>query len=263
MTPITTVRRPLLLTFVLTLGLQTVATQPASLTVAAAADLGPALRELAAEYEKRTGTHLALVFGSSGNLATQIEHGAPYDVFFSADTDYPRQLEAKGLIAPGSLQRYAIGKLVLFASKDSPLDLKGLAMRALIEPSVHKIAIANPQHAPYGRAAVAAIRRADLYLRVGEKLVFGENVFQAAQFVLSGNAQIGMVPLSLAIAPGMADKGKYRELPDGSYPAIEQAVVILKGAKEQAMAQRFLGFVKSPEAAAILRRYGFQLPEAK
>lgn len=264
MTCVTTPRRPVIaLTLVLTLSLLAVAAQPAPLTVAAAADLSPALRELAADFEKRTGTKVALVFGSSGNLATQIEHGAPYDMFFSADTDYPHQLEAKDLIAPGSLHRYAIGKLVLFASKDSPLDLKGLGMRALIDPSVHKIAIANPQHAPYGRAAMAAMKRAGLYPRIAQKLVLGENVSQAAQFVLSGNAQIGIVPLSLALAPGMAGASKYWELPDGSYPPIEQAVVILKGVKERPAAEKFLDFVKSPDAAAILRGYGFQLPEAK
>lgn len=240
-----------------------IAAQSPPLTVAAAADLGPALRELAAAYEKRTGTHVSLVFGSSGNFATQIEHGAPYDIFFSADTDYPRQLESKGLVVPSSLYRYAIGKLVIITPNNSPLELKGHGMDALIDPSVQKIAIANPQHAPYGRAAVAAMKRADVYSRVAGKVVLGENVSQAAQFVLSGNAQIGLVPLSLAIAPGMADESKYWQLPDGSYPPIEQAVVILKRTKELPSAEKFLQFVKSPDAAVVLRRYGFQPPEAK
>ncbi len=263
MTSVTMLRQALMvLTLVLTLPFQAVAAPPV-LTVAAAADLGPALRELAAEYEKRSGTHVALVFGSSGNLATQIEHGAPYDVFFSADTDYPRQLETKGLTVPGSFYRYAVGRLVLMVVRDSPLDLKRLGTQVLLDVSVRKIAIANPDHAPYGRAAVAALKQAGLYSRIAQKLVFGENVSQTAQFVLSGNAQIGIVPLSLAVAPEMSATSKYWELPDGSYPPIEQAVVILKGAIDSSSAEKFLQFVKSRESGAVLRRYGFQLPEAK
>ncbi len=250
-----------LLALVLAFCVRTTAAQPALLTIAAAADLSPALRELAADYETRTGAHVALVFGSSGNLTTQIEHGAPYDVFFSADTDYPRQLESQGLVVAGSLYRYAIGKLVLFVAKDSTLDVQHLGMQALLDTSVHKIAIANPQHAPYGRAAMAVMKRAGVYPRIAQKLVLGENVSQAAQFVLSGNAQIGIVPLSLALAPGIA--GKYWELPRDLYVPIEQAAVILKRSKNLQAAEGFLQFVKSPEAAVVLRRYGFQIPEAK
>jgi molybdate transport system substrate-binding protein len=263
MTCVTSSRaRLLLLTFALTLCPYGVAADR-TLTVAAAADLGPALQELATAYQQRTGTRVALVLGSSGNLTSQIEHGAPYHVFFSADTGYPRQLESKGLTQPGSMYVYAAGKLVLFVVRDSPLGVHQLGMRALLDSSVQKIAIANPRHAPYGRAAMAAIESAGLAPRISHKLVLGEDVTQAAQFVLSGNAQIGIIPLSLVLAPGMAGKGKYWQLPAAAYPPIEQAAVILKSTKEPALANGFIEFVKSPPAAAVLRRYGFERPETK
>jgi molybdate transport system substrate-binding protein len=232
-----------------------------TLTVAAAADTQPALREIASQYEKRGTAKVALVFGSSGNLATQIQNGAPYDVFLSADLDYPQRLESRGLALLGSLTTYALGRLVLWAPSTPALDLRGLGLKALIAPGVRTIAIANPEHAPYGKAAVAALRSAKLYDAVKSRLVLGENVSQAAQFVASGNAQVGMIPLSLALAPELARTGQWWEVPPESYPAITQGAVVLRKTRNERAAEEFVAFLKSGEAAAILRRHGFRLPE--
>src|SRR5262245_3083217 len=172
------------------------------LRVAAASDLQAALPAIAAQFETETGRKVAITYGSSGNFFTQLQNGAPFDVFLSADIDYPRQLERDGTAETGSLYNYASGRIVLWTRADSPLDLKrGLA--ALADPSVRRIAIANPDHAPYGRAAVAALHHEGIYDRVLPKLVRGENIAQAAQFVQSGNADAGIVALSLAMAPGL------------------------------------------------------------
>ena len=231
-----------------------------NLTVAAAANLGPALREISANFEKSSGTHVELAFGASGNLAMQIENGAPFDVFFSADMDYPRSLEAKGAAAPGSLAVYATGKLVLWVTNASGIDLDQLQPQMLLLESVHKIAIANPQHAPYGKAAVEFLRKAGLYDRVAAKFVLGEDVAQTAEFVRSGNADVGIISLSLALAPAMKERGKYREIAADLYTPIRQAGVILKHAKNPSAAAKFLAYVRSAEAAAVLARYGFEPP---
>ena len=178
------------------------------INVAAAADLSSALQEVAANYEKRTGVVVKLSFGASGALTQQIQNGAPFDVFFSADMDYPRQLIAGGQADGATLYRYAVGQLVLWVPQDSPLDVERKGMDVLLDPSVKKISIANPQHAPYGRAAVAALKHYGLYEKLGDRLVLGENVAQAAQFVESGNAQVGLVALAHAMAPAMSGKGQ-------------------------------------------------------
>ena len=166
--------------------------------IAAAADLNYALNDLAARFEAKSGTKVLLSFGSSGNLFSQIQHGAPFDLFFSADEDYPKKLAAAGAMDGPTLRTYAIGHLVLWLPKASPLDPTTLQMKVLTDPSVSRISIANPQHAPYGRAAMAALEHYGLKDTVASKLVYGENVSQAAQFVQSGNAQAGLVALSLA-----------------------------------------------------------------
>src|SRR5438270_1183070 len=182
------------------------------LNVAAASDLSFAMKELAASYEKQTGTAVKVTLGSSGNFFTQIQNGAPFDLFFSADIDYPRKLEAAGLGEPGTVYQYATGNIVIWVPAGSRLEVsKGLAV--LTDPTVRKIAIANPKHAPYGRAAVAAMTKQGIYDKITDKLVFGENISQTAQFVESGNADVGIIALSLALAPAIADKGKYFELP--------------------------------------------------
>jgi len=229
------------------------------ITIAAAADLNFVFRELAAEYEKSTGDHVRLSLGSSGNFYAQIQNGAPFDLYFSADIAYPRKLEEAGLTVPGSLYQYAVGRIVLWAGKDSHLDLsKGLEI--LREPAIKKIAIANPKHAPYGRAAVAAMEHAQVYDRVKDKLVLGENISQAAQFVESGAADVGIIAMSLALAPPMQAAGRYWEIPADAHPPIEQGAVILKGAKNQERAKAFLSFVQGAEGQTMMKRYGFVVP---
>lgn len=229
------------------------------LSVAAAADLQFAFQDVATRFEKDTGHHVQLVFGSSGNFYTQLQNGAPFDLFFSADLDYPRKLEAAGLTEPGTLYEYATGKLVLWVPKESKLDLSH-GLTALLDPNVKKIAIANPQHAPYGRAAVAALQHEKLYDRVQEKLVLGENISQTASFVVSGSADAGILALSLALAPSMKEKGRYVEIPPDDYPPIVQAAVVLKSSKQSALARQFLNYVKSPAMVERMKTYGFAVP---
>jgi molybdate transport system substrate-binding protein len=230
------------------------------LTVAAAADLQYAMRALIQSFERYSGEHVRLVLGSSGNLTTQIEHGAPFDLFFSADVQHPRQLESKKLIEPGSLVRYAVGQLVVYVPKNSTLDFEHHGLAALTGPSVRKIAIANPRFAPYGRAAVAALRHAGLYETLEPRLVLGEDVSQTTQFVVSGNAQASLTALSLMFAPGTQAHGRYWVVPAGNYPPLEQAAVIVARSKEKQLARAFLDYVKTPEGRAIFAHYGFAKP---
>ena len=229
------------------------------LTIAAASDLHFAFKELVVEYEKTTGDHVKLTLGSSGNFFSQIQNGAPFDLYFSADIGYPRKLEEAGLTVPGSLYRYAIGRIVLWTHQNSHRDVsKGLDV--LREPGVRKIAIANPKHAPYGRAAVAAMEHFKVYEEVKDKLVLGENISQAAQFIDSGACEIGIVALSLALAPTMKVSGSYWEIPSDAYPFLEQGAVIVKQSKHQEAAKQFLEFMKGSQGQEIMKRYGFTLP---
>jgi molybdate transport system substrate-binding protein len=234
--------------------------QAAQVTVAAAADLTFAFKQLAADFQRQTGNSVLLSYGSSGIFFSQIMNGAPYDVFFSADTDYPQRLQAAGLTEPGSLYEYAIGRLVIWVAPASKLDLKR-GLQVLLDPMIHKIAIANPQHAPYGRAAVAALRHQGIYDQIKDKLVLGENISQTAQFVVSGNADAGILALSLAVAPPMKARGRFVEIPPDDYPPIIQAAVILKSARDKKAAGQFLDFLKQPSAAALMKRYGFASPK--
>jgi molybdate transport system substrate-binding protein len=198
-----------------------------------------------------------LSFGASGPLTQQIQNGAPFDLFFSADMDYPRQLIAAGDADGATLYQYAVGKLVLWVPADSPLDLEHKGMNVLLDPSVKKIAIANPQHAPYGRAAVAALKHYGLYDQISSRLVLGENIAQAAQFAESGNAQVGFVALAHAIAPSMQGKGKYWQIPTEAYPPLTQGVVVLTHSQHKKEANDFLDYVKSN--TDVLKKYGFSL----
>jgi molybdate transport system substrate-binding protein len=230
------------------------------LVIAAAADLSSALKEVTDNYEKKTGIAVKLSFGASGALTQQIQNGAPFDIFFSADMDYPRQLVASHDADDATLYQYATGKLVLWVPVDSALDVEHKGMDILLDPSVKKIAIANPQHAPYGRAAVAALKYYHLYDRTSDRLVVGENISQAAQFAESGNAQAGFVALAHAASPSMQGKGKYWEVPAGSYPALAQGVVVLAHSQHKKEAADFLDYMKTKEVADLLRKYGFSLP---
>jgi molybdate transport system substrate-binding protein len=233
------------------------------LTVAAAADTQFAMRELAKQFEQKSGTPVRLVIGSSGNLTTQIEHGAPFDLFFSADVEHPEKLAREGLAAPGTLTRYAVGRLVVFVPAESRLDLEHRGLAALEAAAVKKIAIANPRFAPYGRAAVAALRHAGLYEKLEPKLVLGEDVAQTTQFVVSGNAQAGLTALALMLAPGRRPAGRWWVVPLDAYPPLAQAAVIVERSHEQKAARAFLQFLGTPEARGILQRYGFAEPGEK
>ena len=230
-----------------------------TLTVAAASDLQAALPALVAQFEKDTGHKVTLTFGSSGNFFTEIQNGAPFDVFLSADIEYPRRLERAGLAERGSLYEYATGRMVLWTRNDSGVDLRQ-GLTVLASPEVRRVAVANPEHAPYGRAAVASLRHAQLYERVRGKFVFGENISQAAQFAQSGNAEVGVLALSLALAPALTRDGNYVTIPDAFYPPIEQAAIVLASSQQKVLARQFIDALKKPESARILQGYGFALP---
>ncbi|MDP9338096.1 MAG: molybdate ABC transporter substrate-binding protein [Acidobacteriota bacterium] len=254
-------RRQSLLISVLALLFIVIPVRAEELAVAAAADLKFAMADVAAQFEKQTGNKVNVTYGSSGNFFSQLQNGAPFDLFFSADIDYARRLESAGLIEPGSLYMYAIGRIALWAATDSNLDL-GLGWKVLLDDRVQKIAIANPDHAPYGRAAIAAMKKAGVYDQGKSKLVFGDNISQAAQFAQSGNAQVGIVALSLAISPGMRN-GKRWDIPANMHPPIEQAAVLIKNAKNKQGARAFLDFVKTDAARATLAKHGFTFPAVK
>lgn len=228
-------------------------------TVAAASDLVYAMNEIAGNFEKATGCVVRVSTGSSGNFLSQIENGAPFDLVFSADIAYPKKLETEGLAAPGSTVLYAIGKIVLWTRADSRVDI-GKGFAALRDPAVKKIAIANPQHAPYGRAAEEALRRSGMYDAVKDRLVLGENISQAAEFVESGNADSGILALSLVLSPALKDKGLAWPIPENLYTPIQQGAVIVRAAANPQGARQFLDYIKLPTTAAVLERYGFALP---
>jgi molybdate transport system substrate-binding protein len=227
--------------------------------VAAAADLKFFMAELAAQFERQSGAKLDITYGSSGNFLTQIENGAPFDLFFSADSEYPKKLEVAGFAEPGTLREYAVGHIVIWTPSDSDVNATKDGWKCLLDPRIKKIAIANPEHAPYGRAALAAIKKAGIYEQVQDKLVYGENVSQAAEFVQSGNAQAGIVALSLAMSPAMKNGNRW-EIPADSYPPIKQAGILLKTSNNKDAARRFLEVVSGAQGREILRRFGFTVP---
>lgn len=228
------------------------------LTVAVAANVKYAFDDLAAEFKKETGMEARGVFGASGKIVAQVKSGAPFDVFLSADTESPEALYRERL-ASSAPRVYAYGVLVLWTRKNIDLG-KGVA--AVNDPSVQKIAIANPRLAPYGRAAIKALDGAGLGKTVEPKLVYGESISQTLQFADSGAADIGFVAKSLVVAPEMAGKGRWVEVPKASYDPIAQAVVVLKHGTEtqSGAAQKFVDFLFTREARAIFEKYGYRLP---
>ncbi|HXD77010.1 MAG TPA: molybdate ABC transporter substrate-binding protein [Puia sp.] len=229
--------------------------QRTTVTVAAAADLKFAMDSLAADFGKKNpGIDIKLIYGSSGNFFQQIGNGAPFDLFFSADMDYPRQLQARGLTA-SVIRIYGTGQLVLWSRSFDP-DIR--KMDGLLDASVKKIAIANPAHAPYGRRAEEALRYFKLYDRVRDKLVLGENIAQTAQYAQSGAADVAIIALSLAVSPAMQRSGgKYWLIPPASHQTIEQGFVLLPHGKGNNGADRFMQYLSTPEAGAILKSFGF------
>jgi len=229
-----------------------------TLTIAAAADLKFALDEAIHQFKsENAGIDVQPIYGSSGNFYTQITNNAPFDVFMSADMEYPRRLEKDGLAMDGSEFEYAVGRLVVWTRSDSPLDVQRLGMQALLDPSIQKVSIANPEHAPYGRAAVSAMQTFRVYDNVKEKFVLGENVTQALEFIDTGAAQVGIVAMSLASAPAVKSRGKYFEIPVDSYPRMDQGGVILRRVRDRDAAEQFRLFVLSPACQTIFKQFGF------
>ncbi|MFN3284740.1 MAG: molybdate ABC transporter substrate-binding protein [bacterium] len=232
---------------------------PQGLLVAAAADLRYAFEELAGVWRGRTPIPVTFSFGSSGQLAQQVEHGAPFDVFFSANEAFVQRLAEQGHVVAETVQLYAVGRIVLWVRRASDLDV-GRGMAVLLDPRVRYVAIANPEHAPYGEAARQALVRSGLYDRVQQKLVYGENVSLTLQLVQSGNADVGVVALSLALAPPVSPEGRFWLVPQGLHNPIRQAAGVVARSPRQPQARAFLAFVNGPEGRPVMRRYGFVLP---
>ncbi len=228
--------------------------------VAAASDLNFAMNEICRAFEKsHPGIKVEVSYGSSGTFYAQIKQGAPYDIFFSADASYPSRLEEEGFAVKGQRQLYAIGKIVLWIPKKSALDpQKGL--NVVLEPELKKLAIANPKHAPYGRAAEESLRYYRLLDKVQGKLVFGENISQTAQFVQTGSADAGIIAMSLAVSPNMAHSGSYWIIPTESYSRLEQGYAVLQRGKGKSSVKTFLEFVQGKKGDKILSDFGFILP---
>ncbi len=221
--------------------------------IAAAADLRFAMDEIAPQFQAaHPEVNVKTSYGSSGQFTRQIENGAPFDVFCSADAGYPRQLAKEGLALPGSEFVYALGSIVVWVPASSPIQLTGA--QALLDPSIRHIAIANPEFAPYGKAAEAALRSLGIYDEVKDKLVYGENVSQALQYVETGAADIGIVSQSLAKG------GRSWVVPPGDYPKMDQSGIIVKSTRNAALSQEFRTFLLGEQARSILKRYGFYLP---
>jgi molybdate transport system substrate-binding protein len=228
------------------------------LSVAAAANLKPAMEELARAFEAATpGARVTITAGASGAFFAQIRNGAPFDVFFSADREYPRKLVEAGLGGPEVV--YAIGKLVLWTPAGSAVDPEREGLRVLADPAVRRIAIANPAIAPYGRAAVAALESAGVHAATKDRLVFGQSVAQVAQFAASGAADAALIPHSLALMPALAG-GRIFPVPPAAYPRLEQSALVLAGAADRPLGEAFLAFVAGPAGRAILLRSGYDVP---
>ena len=233
-------------------------------TVAAAADLKFALEEINQAFTNaHPGIAVRVTYGSSGSFFAQLSNKAPFDLFLSADMEYPRKLVAQGDAAGDTLFQYAVGRIVVWVPKDSKLDLDKLGMQALLDPAVRKIAIANPKHAPYGQAAEAAMKKLAVYEQAKDKLVLGENVAQTAQYVASGAADIGIIALSLARAPALRERGRYWEVPLENYPVMNQGGVVLSWAKDAEATGLLRAFLVSAKGREILQRNGFSLTEKK
>lgn len=231
-----------------------------TLTVAAAANLGPAVAELKGAFEAaRPGVSVSVTLGASGTFFAQIENGAPFDLFLSADRDYPARLVAAGLGAAEDEQVYAHGKLVVWLPAGSTVQVERDGLAALADPRVRAVAMANPAVAPFGRASEAALRAAGVEEAVRRKRVLGTSVAQAAQLATTGAADAALLPLSLARGEALA-RGRIYLVPEALYPRIEQSGLVLSSARAPALARAFLAFVTSPAGRAILARHGYGLP---
>ena len=221
------------------------------ITVAAAADLAPAFEELGRAFEQRTQTKTVFSFGSTGMLAKQIEHGAPFDLFAAANVDFVVQLERLGLIVPDTRRTYARGRITLWRQKGALILIERI--NDLTRPEVKRIAIANPEHAPYGMAASEALQSAGIWEAVKPKLVYGENVRQTLQFAQTGNVDVAIVALSLSVQ----SDGDWVLIPEELHEPLDQAVAVIKTTSQEGAARQFSDFIFSPQGEEIMRKYGF------
>ena len=230
--------------------------------IAAASDMQFVMGDLMKAFEDRyPDVKIKVSYGSSGNFFSQIKNGAPFHIFFSADIIYPERLANEGYSEGGAQPlMYGMGKVVIWVQRSSTIDVERLKFESLLHPSVKKIAIANPDHAPYGRAAKESLLRTGIFENVKDKLVMGENISQAAQFVQSGAADIGIIALSIAMSSEMRENGRYWEISDGYHNPLRQGFLLLKGPGKNKMARLFTDFVKGADGISILRKYGFSIP---
>ena len=228
--------------------------QPPEITVAAASDLTNAFEELGREFQATDKTKVIFMFGSTGLLTRQIENGAPVDVFAAANVDYVNQLEQKGLIVPGTKAVYARGRITLWTTAANPLKLENIA--DLARPDVKRIAIANPDHAPYGLAAQQALRSAGVWETVKPKLVYGDNIRQTLQYAETGNVDVSIVALSLS----QQSNGHWTLIPEQLHQPIDQGLAVIKGTHNETAARAFASFVSGPRGREILAKYGFAFP---
>ena len=227
-------------------------------TVAAASDLRYAMDSLVSLFRRQQPRiKVTVIYGSSGKFFQQISHDAPFDIFFSADIDYPNQLKNQALTA-SPIHTYAIGRLVLWSQT---LDPARKGMKTLADPAIRTIAIANPLHAPYGQRAEESLKHYGLYEQVKSRFVKGENIAQTAQFVATGAADIGIIALSLALSPSLQAKGRYFLIPANSHAPLEQGYVVLKRAQANRAAFAFTTFVAMPQAQTVLKTFGFSIPK--
>ena len=227
------------------------ATSSDELTVAAAADLTPAFEEIGREFESATKTKVIFVFGSTGMLTRQIENGAPVDLFAAANVSYIDELDQQGLIVPDTRTIYARGRITLWTPDESPLRLQSI--NDLARPEVTRIALANPDHAPYGLAAKQALQSAGIWERVQPKLVYGDNIRQTLQYAQTGNVEVAIVALSLSIP----SRGRWQLVPEELYQPIAQGLGVIKEARNEPAARAFADFITGPQGRAIMKKYGF------
>jgi molybdate transport system substrate-binding protein len=232
-----------------------------TVTIAAAADLTYCIEELNRSYqESHPDTELKLSTGSSGNFSTQIQNGAPFDVFLSADIQYPKNLTSGGSVDPSTLTVYAVGRIVLWTTKPDTVNLDRGIEVLRDRAAVKKIAIANPEHAPYGRAAKSILENSGIWAEVQDRIVQGENIAQTAQFVQTGNVDAGFVALSLLSSPNLKHIGRYIEMDPKLYPKLEQAMVLTTAGSKRPLVRAYFQFLQSQAARTIFNQYGFTLP---
>lgn len=230
------------------------------ITIAAAADLKFAMDEIISGFNKEHPGHgVHVTYGSSGKFHTQIRQGAPFDLFFSADISYPRELAKMGMAA-SEVRPYAFGRIVIWSNS---MDASKMTLASLGDPRITRIAVANPRHAPYGKRTEEALKASGLWDKAHSKLVFGENIAHAAQFVQTGNAQVGIIALSLALNPELARQGGYYLIPDNLHSPLEQGYIITRAGAGKPLAGRFAEYMGSKKARAVMTRHGFVLPSEK